>query len=242
MELHLDRTRLQDQELWDAISIGINPFVKVLSIDGLIYRSLTMKTKRFLAEKFVKHVLEPVMFCRDGSGPDRYFLGNPRHLMSGTGIILAAAEVEPIWFEQPGLKYQRATLCQPSLPRKHTKIPRPPNAYILYRRDRHTLVKQQEPHLSNNEVSQVLGKAWNAEPPEVRQRYKEMSEKIKKALLEQHPEYQYQPRKPSERKRRRKRSRITKEADSQSSETASATPDSSIMAGSEFSMSPESVY
>lgn len=96
------------------------------------------------------------MFCRDGSGPDRYFLGNPRHLMSGTGIILAAAEVEPIWFEQPGLKYQRATMCQPSLPRKHTKIPRPPNAYILYRRDRHTLVKQQEPHLSNNEVCKAI--------------------------------------------------------------------------------------
>ncbi|TQW01168.1 HMG (high mobility group) box domain-containing protein [Cordyceps javanica] len=194
MELPLDRSRLQDQELWDATSAGINPFVKVLSIDGLIYRSLTLNTKRFLAENFVKHVQEPVMFCRDGSGPDRYFLGNPRHLMSGTGIILAAAEVEPIWFEQPGLKYQKATL------------------------------------------SQVLGKAWNAEPPEVRQRYKEMSEKIKKALLERYPQYQYQPRKPSERKRRRKRPQDT---DSQSSETTSATPDSSIITGSELSMSPE---
>nr|BAC66503.1 MAT1-2-1 [Cordyceps tenuipes] len=237
MDLLLDRTRFQDQELWDAISVGINPFVKVLSLDGIIYRSLSMKTKRFLAENFVKHVQEPVMFCRDGSGPDRYFLGNPRHLMSGTGIILAAAEVEPIWFEQPGLKYQKATMCQSSLPRKHVKIPRPPNAYILYRRDRHTLVKQSEPHLSNNEVSQVLGKAWNAEPPEVRQRYKEMSEKIKKALLERHPQYQYQPRKPSERKRRRKRQQDT---ESQSSETTSATPDSGIMTGSELSMSPES--
>nr|AKM95189.1 mating-type protein MAT1-2-1 [Cordyceps militaris]AKM95190.1 mating-type protein MAT1-2-1 [Cordyceps militaris]AKM95191.1 mating-type protein MAT1-2-1 [Cordyceps militaris]AKM95192.1 mating-type protein MAT1-2-1 [Cordyceps militaris]AKM95193.1 mating-type protein MAT1-2-1 [Cordyceps militaris] len=238
MDLQLDRTRLQDQELWDAVSVGINPFVKVLSIDGLIYRSLTVKTKRSLAENFVKHVQEPVMFCRDGSGPDRYFLGNPRHLMSGTGIILAAAEVEPIWFEQPGLKYQKATMCQSSLPRKHIKIPRPPNAYILYRRDRHTLVKKSEPHLSNNEVSQVLGKAWNAEPPEVRQRYKEMSERIKKALLERHPQYQYQPRKPSERKRRRKR---TQDTESQSSETTSATPDSTIMTGSELSMSPESI-
>lgn len=53
MELLLDRTKFQDQELWDAISAGINPFVRVLSIDGLIYRSLTMKSKRFLAEKFV---------------------------------------------------------------------------------------------------------------------------------------------------------------------------------------------
>ncbi|KAM3455084.1 hypothetical protein MY3296_002654 [Beauveria thailandica] len=239
MELLLERTKLQDQELWDVISAGINPFVRVLSIDGLIYRSLTMKSKRFFAEKFVKHVQEPVMFCRDGSGPDRYFLGNPRHLMSGSGIILAAAELEPIWFEQPGLKYQKATLCQPPLPRKHIKIPRPPNAYILYRRDRHTIVKQAEPHLSNNEVSQVLGKAWNAEPPEVRQRYKEMSEKIKKALLEQHPQYQYQPRKPSERRRRRKRPQNT--SSQGSSETASTTPDSGIMTGSEFSMSPESM-
>ncbi|KAJ6786447.1 hypothetical protein PWT90_03332 [Aphanocladium album] len=237
MVLQLERTRLQDQELWEVLSTGVNPFIKVMTVDGIIYRSLTMKTKRFIAENFLKHVQEPVMFCRDGSGPDRYFLGNPRHFMFGNGIILATSEVEPIWCEQPGFKYQNATLCPSSLPRKHTKIPRPPNAYILYRRDRHSLVKQGDPGLTNNEISQILGKAWNAEPPSVRQRYKEMSEKIKKTLLEKHPEYSYQPRKPSERKRRRKR---PQDADSQDSETASATPDS-MTTGSDFSTSPESI-
>ncbi|KAJ3489101.1 hypothetical protein NLG97_g6062 [Lecanicillium saksenae] len=233
----LERTRLQDQELWDALSANINPFIKVMTVDGIIYRSLTVKSKRFLAENFLKHVQEPVMFCRDGSGPDRYFLGNPRHFMFGSGIILSNTEVGPVWCEQPGSKYQSATLCPASLPRKHAKIPRPPNAYILYRRDRHSLVKEGNRKLTNNEISQILGKAWNAEPPSVRQHYKEMSEKIKKTLLEKHPQYQYQPRKPSERKRRRKRA----DADSPHSETTSATPDS-MATGSDFSTSPESVF
>ncbi|KAM0465360.1 hypothetical protein ACHAPV_001406, partial [Trichoderma viride] len=40
---------------------------------------------------------------------------------------------------------------------------------------------------------------------EVRQKYKEMSEAIKVALLEKHPDYQYKPRKSSEKRRRTRR-------------------------------------
>lgn len=40
--------------------------------------------------------------------------------------------------------------------RKHVpiriKIPRPPNAYILYRKDKHSVIKAENPGMHNNEI------------------------------------------------------------------------------------------
>ncbi|KAF4996605.1 hypothetical protein FDECE_12374 [Fusarium decemcellulare] len=83
-----------------------------------------------------------------------------------------------------------------------TKIPRPPNAYILYRKERHHLVKKLNPGITNNQISQVLGQCWNMETREVRAQYKSMAEAIKKDHREKHPGYQYKPRRPSEKRRR----------------------------------------
>lgn len=44
------------------------------------------------------------------------------------------------------------------------------------------------------------------ESNEVRQKYKDMSLHVKQALLEKHPDYQYKPRRPCERRRRRRAS------------------------------------
>ncbi|KAJ3516443.1 hypothetical protein NM208_g14841 [Fusarium decemcellulare] len=77
------------------------------------------------------------------------------------------------------------------------KIPRPPNAYILYRKERHHLVKKLNPGITNNQISQVLGQCWNMETREVRAQYKSMAEAIKKDHREKHPGYQYKPRRPS---------------------------------------------
>ena len=40
----------------------------------------------------------------------------------------------------------------PKEQKKKMKIPRPPNAYILYRKDHHRGVRQQNPGLHNNEI------------------------------------------------------------------------------------------
>ncbi|KAL4860448.1 hypothetical protein BDV12DRAFT_205047 [Aspergillus spectabilis] len=85
---------------------------------------------------------------------------------------------------------------------KPTKIPRPPNAFILYRQRHHPRVKETYPDLSNNEISVILGKQWRAEPEEVKLHFKNLAEEFKKKHAEEHPDYQYTPRKPSEKKRR----------------------------------------
>ena len=48
----------------------------------------------------------------------------------------------------------------------------------------------------------ILGKRWKAEPDEVKARYKQLADDIKAKHMQEHPDYQYAPRKPSEKKRR----------------------------------------
>lgn len=47
-----------------------------------------------------------------------------------------------------------------------------------------------------------MGQQWRAETEEVRAHYKSLAEEIKRKHAEDHPNYQYAPRKPSEKKRR----------------------------------------
>ena len=73
--------------------------------------------------------------------------------------------------------------------------------------------------------AQVLGAAWHKESREVRAKYKGMANQAKLAHLEMHPGYHYQPRKPSERKRRARRNQA--QADSADDDAESmASPDS----------------
>ncbi|KAL4980557.1 hypothetical protein BDW66DRAFT_125508 [Aspergillus desertorum] len=86
---------------------------------------------------------------------------------------------------------------------KPAKVPRPPNAFILYRQHHYPKVKETRPDLSNNEISVIIGKKWRAEPEEAKLHFKNLAEEFKKKHAEEHPDYQYTPRKPSEKKRRR---------------------------------------
>ncbi|PTB70489.1 mating type protein MATa1 [Trichoderma citrinoviride] len=191
--------------IWDGLKDQINPFLQILCINGNIYRMLDSYGRRYVAKKFMEHAKEAVMFCRDGNGEDRHYLGAPRYFIANGGVVHSPDGLEPFWTMDDGSTRLEAAVCSPSIPAKPTKIPRPPNAYILYRKDRHNMVKAANPGITNNEISQILGRAWNQESREVRQRYKEMSEEIKLALLEKHPDYQYKPRKSSEKRRRARR-------------------------------------
>ncbi|TFB03673.1 hypothetical protein CCMA1212_004763 [Trichoderma ghanense] len=192
--------------IWDGLKEQINPFLQILCINGNTYRMLDSHGRRYVAKKFMEHAKEAVMFCRDGNGEDRHYLGAPRYFIANGGVVHSPDGLEPFWTMDDGsIRLETAAVCSPSIPAKPTKIPRPPNAYILYRKDRHNMVKAANPGITNNEISQILGRAWNQESREVRQRYKEMSEEIKLALLEKHPDYQYKPRKSSEKRRRARR-------------------------------------
>ncbi|KAM7205660.1 hypothetical protein V8F33_000986 [Rhypophila sp. PSN 637] len=79
---------------------------------------------------------------------------------------------------------------------------RPPNPFILYRKDKATQVKEVYPNIHNNEISVMVGALWHNEIPEVRQAYNLAATLLKKRFLEMHPGYRYNPRRPSEIQRR----------------------------------------
>ncbi|KAJ5780952.1 High mobility group superfamily [Penicillium paradoxum] len=87
-------------------------------------------------------------------------------------------------------------------PARPAKVPRPPNCFILYRQANHQLVKDANPGVSNNEISRILGARWNNESPAIREQYTQLADDLKREHAIKHPDYQYAPRRPSERRRR----------------------------------------
>ena len=102
---------------------------------------------------------------------------------------------------------------------KDGKVPRPPNAFILYRQHHHPLIKQAQPELTNNQICEafpfvshqlmliineaiVLGKQWKEADDLTKQRFVNLALQLKQKHLAQHPEYSYQPRKSGDKKRR----------------------------------------
>jgi transcription factor SOX7/8/10/18 (SOX group E/F) len=75
---------------------------------------------------------------------------------------------------------------------------RPPNAFILYSQSMRTTVRQDNPTLSNNEVSRLLGKMWKEVPADIKLQFKQQASAAQEDFKRQHPNYTY-------RKARRKR-------------------------------------
>jgi hypothetical protein len=57
---------------------------------------------------------------------------------------------------EPNITYETTPKKKHNKP-KHGKTPRPPNAFILYRMNKQQLLIEQNPDLSNNEVSKIIG-------------------------------------------------------------------------------------
>ena len=75
---------------------------------------------------------------------------------------------------------------------------RPPNAFILYSQAMRSQVRQENPSLSNTEVSRLLGKMWKEVPNEIKLQYKQKAAAMQEEFKREHPDYTY-------RKARRKR-------------------------------------
>ncbi|PYH45254.1 putative HMG box transcriptional regulator [Aspergillus saccharolyticus JOP 1030-1] len=80
-------------------------------------------------------------------------------------------------------------LCQPD-----PKIPRPRNAFILYRQHWQASVVAQHPGLANPEISKIIGEQWRKLPQETKDTWKALAEEEKARHQQQYPEYRYQPR------------------------------------------------
>ncbi|KAK9469990.1 uncharacterized protein V1510DRAFT_384263 [Dipodascopsis tothii] len=87
-----------------------------------------------------------------------------------------------------------------------TKVPRPRNAFIIYRTLKHNDVVKKG--ITNTNASRVIADMWKNEPDSVREHFQRLAleESIQHKLL--YPEYRYTPRRPGEKQRRRKRKNI----------------------------------
>ncbi|KAK0389707.1 hypothetical protein NLU13_3280 [Sarocladium strictum] len=77
------------------------------------------------------------------------------------------------------------------------KIPRPRNAFILYRISHHTKVAQDNPGLSNPDISKIIGDKWKKEPDEEKERWRKLADEEKRRHQQMYPEYRYKPRRAS---------------------------------------------
>ncbi|KAJ5110902.1 hypothetical protein N7532_001437 [Penicillium argentinense] len=82
------------------------------------------------------------------------------------------------------------------------KIPRPPNSFILYRRDNHRTTTAAHPNLPNTQISRIIATKWKKESDHVKAAYREKALMAKEEHLRKHPDYQYSPRRPGTRPRR----------------------------------------
>ena len=73
-----------------------------------------------------------------------------------------------------------------------TQARRPPNAFILYSQAMRADVHQQNPSLSNIEISRILGKMWKEVPNDTKLQYKQQAAKLQEEFKRDHPDYTYQ--------------------------------------------------
>lgn len=125
---------------------------------------------------------------------------------------------------------------------KKSKVPRPPNAFIIYRAQFHPHMKQHNPQMHNNEISKALGERWKNEPENVKEKYRRMALEVKAKHAAQHPNYQYAPRKPGEKKRRMTARKLERLRQSQGAQETSnfPSPDTIVSDSFDTNTDPES--
>ncbi|KAK3336973.1 hypothetical protein B0T19DRAFT_437672 [Cercophora scortea] len=157
----------------------------ILDVDANFWLELHPDVREFLCFELGKNTGHETTGAVDGADNSIVVLG-PKAILEPNIIEI---DGERIW-DPKGLHSQLE------------KIPRPPNAFILYRKDKHAEIKEIFPGIHNNEISVMIGSMWRQESPEVRANYHDKSQMIKANLMAIHPEYRYKPRKSSQIKRR----------------------------------------
>ncbi|KAJ3023260.1 UNVERIFIED_CONTAM: hypothetical protein HDU68_008704 [Siphonaria sp. JEL0065] len=79
-----------------------------------------------------------------------------------------------------------------------THTPRPPNSFIIYRKEKHAELMSQSSGtatLNNNVISKIVGTMWKQEPPEVKAMYAAKAQEEKRVHMLKHPDYKYRPKK-----------------------------------------------
>lgn len=74
------------------------------------------------------------------------------------------------------------------------KVPRPSNAFFLFRQHHQSEVRSENPDLRNPDISKVLGRMWKALTEEEWNVWKQAAEEEKIRHRQRYPDYQYRPR------------------------------------------------
>lgn len=125
---------------------------------------------------------------------------------------------------------------------KKAKVPRPLNAFVLYRQHWHPHYRQHNKDWHNNDISKELGRRWRTESEEVKEKYKQLAEELKKEHALLYPDYQYAPRKPGEKKRRMTARKLEKLREAQSVRQSSSFPSPESSSISDFDSPSEGLY
>lgn len=72
--------------------------------------------------------------------------------------------------------------------------PRPPNAFILYRKAKQAEIMASIQGISNNEVSKIIGQLWHNESELVKLEYQRSAHEMKLEHKLLYPDYRYRPR------------------------------------------------
>jgi len=105
-------------------------------------------------------------------------------------------------------------------PQKRT--PRPPNAFILYRRAKQPAIIASQRNLTNAEVSRTISDMWRKEPEEIRLEWERYADRKKLEHMQTYPNYVYRPNKnKSKVDKRRQQRRQTASKDSSNSPNGS---------------------
>ncbi|THX28102.1 hypothetical protein D6D12_05082 [Aureobasidium pullulans] len=90
----------------------------------------------------------------------------------------------------------------PDLLKKGIQASRSANAFIFYRKHHHSdTVARNLVFTTMKSVTRIIGKMWCDESEPVKKQWKDQAESVKRQHIRYHPGYQYQPRKPHEKKR-----------------------------------------
>lgn len=105
--------------------------------------------------------------------------------------IMTPHVVQPQMAQQPLYSVQEKCTCKSN----PNRIPRPRNAFILFRQKYHQLVLDELTEAKTNpEVSRELGRRWRALSPEERDHWNGLAEEEKKNHARKYPNYRYTPR------------------------------------------------
>ncbi|KAL8942414.1 MAG: hypothetical protein Q9216_001678 [Gyalolechia sp. 2 TL-2023] len=183
------------ESLWGQYAANINHgFIDKIVVDPMVANAIGQAGLNLIVERyeFVLHLQD----CTQKYSQNSRAMVQAPITMTGGGP--GAISIYPT---HKAVGRKAVTAVEPIINKKD-KVARPPNAFILYRQFHHNKIVAQHPKLHNNQISIILGKQWQNEKTEVKALFKDMAEDIKRKHLSAHPDYQYQPRKPAEKKRR----------------------------------------